>query len=714
MGERETGQEGAARTRPARSAASSPAPSSASSRRQPATPAAGPPDAPPPGQPHAAPPGAPPGQPHAARPGLAAVSHDRLIGEWAAALTRTSHVPMSSAEILGFLHNLADRVLSILRTAPFDARDAALVGTALVEAHFVGAPALGQSLSVLARIVQSELGSDLGSRGSGQEPNRSESDADGSGSVDPRLSISDRLDAVREAIATAYVQALRDRTLREQESIRRAEIEARRRAEDALRASEERFRAVFTEAAIGIGLADLDGRIVQANPAFARMLGYTPAEFRNLKVTDFVTLEDPKGRIGICYLDLDGFKLINDTLGHDIGDQLLIAVGGRLDRVVGESSGLGASMGGDEIVVLIEHSDGMPGLPALADRLLGELGQAVLVGEHTINISASIGIVERPAAGTTATDVVKDADGALYWDKSEGPCQWAVYDPSRKAEDATRLTLTASIRTALEKGEFSVLYQPIVELPGATMQGAEALLRWNHPTLGTLPPDTFIALAEASGVITALGRWVIEEACRQASSWHNVRPESAPYVSVNLSVRQAAATDLVDDVARILEETKLPPHLLQLELTEGALVETGGRPLDALQKLSSMGVRIAVDDFGTGYSNLAYLRRLPVDTLKLPGSFVREIPADRHALGDPADEPIISALVRLAHTLGLTVTAEGVENREQAAHLAALGCDAAQGWHFARAVRGDDITALLRASPRSSLGPFHPFSAVVR
>ncbi len=718
---------------------------------------------------------------------------------------------MSSAEILGFLHNLADRVLSILRTAPFDARDAALVGTALVEAHFVGAPALGQSLSVLARIVQSELGSDLGSRGSGQEPNRSESDADGSGSVDPRLSISDRLDAVREAIATAYVQALRDRTLREQESIRRAEIEARRRAEDALRASEERFRAVFTEAAIGIGLADLDGRIVQANPAFARMLGYTPAEFRNLKVTDFVipedmpgmwqsyaamirgeldcvrtqkryrrkhgglvwtnltaslirdadgqprytlalvedvserhvleeqlryqalhdpltglpnrtlffdrlstALEDPKGRIGICYLDLDGFKLINDTLGHDIGDQLLIAVGGRLDRVVGESSGLVARMGGDEFVVLIEHSDGMPGLTALADRLLGELGQAVLVGEHTINISASIGIVERPAAGTTATDVVKDADGALYWAKSEGPCQWAVYDPSRKAEDATRLTLTASIRTALEKGEFSVLYQPIVELPGATMQGAEALLRWNHPTLGTLPPDTFIALAEASGVITALGRWVIEEACRQASSWHNVRPESAPYVSVNLSVRQAAATDLVDDVARILEETKLPPHLLQLELTEGALVETGGRPLDALQKLSSMGVRIAVDDFGTGYSNLAYLRRLPVDTLKLPGSFVREIPADRHALGDPADEPIISALVSLAHTLGLTVTAEGVENREQAAHLAALGCDAAQGWHFARAVRGDDITALLRASPRSSLGPFHPFSAVVR
>ena len=154
--------------------------------------------------------------------------------------------------------------------------------------------------------------------------------------------------------------------------------------------------------------------------------------------------------------------------------------------------------------------------------------------------------------------MIKDADGALYWAKSEGPGQWAVYDPGRRAEDATRLTLTASIRTALERGEFTVSYQPIVELPGATLQGAEALLRWNHPTLGTLPPDTFIALAEASGVIMALGRWVIEESCRQAARWQQIRPESAPFVSVNLSVRQAAAADLVDDVARNLERTGLP------------------------------------------------------------------------------------------------------------------------------------------------------------
>ena len=707
-----------------------------------------------------------------------------LVAEWAAALGGTNHVPMSSAERLRLLDGLAGSVVAIMHGASFQPEQASAVGGALVDAHFVSAEALGTSLRFLGRIVR-------------DTPRTGQAEDAG-----------DRLSAVAEAITSGYVCALRERTLAEQEAIRRAEIDARRRAEDALRASEARFRAVFTESAIGIGLADLDGRIVEGNPAFARMLGYSLAEFVLLNVNEFVLPEDapgmwetytallrgeldcvrtqkryrrkdggvvwtnltaslirdaggvprytlalvedisdrhlleeklryqalhdpltglpnrtlfferlmaalsnPDGRVGLCYLDLDDFKVINDTLGHDVGDQLLIGIAERLDRLVGAAKGLIARMGGDEFVLLIEHSKGVAELTGLAESVLANFRPPFEIGEHLINVTTSIGLVERAAADTTAADIVKDADGALYWAKSEGPGRWALYDPSRKAEDATRLTLTASIRTALERGEFTLAYQPIVELPGATLEGAEALLRWNHPTLGTLPPDTFIALAEASGVITSLGRWVIESACRQAAVWQRVRPESAPFVSVNLSVRQAAATDLVDDVARILEQTGLTPHLLQLELTEGALVEAGGRPLGALQKLSAMGVRIAVDDFGTGYSNLAYLRRLPVDTLKLPASFVKEIPPGHEGGSQgPEDEPIISALVSLAHTLGLTVTVEGVENREQAGRLAGLGCDTAQGWYFARAVSGDDVTALLRTTSRPSFGPLHPFS----
>jgi diguanylate cyclase (GGDEF)-like protein/PAS domain S-box-containing protein len=727
----------------------------------------------------------------------AAGRRGEFVAGWAAALAKNNHVPMSSDEVLRLLGGLAGTVVAITSGTPFQPQQASAVGGALVDAHFVSADTLGVSLRVLGDIVRDAPGAGgAGANGLGAGDGAGDNNAVG------------RLGAVQESIATGYVSALRERTLAEQEAIRRAEIGARKRAEDALRASEARFRAVFSESAIGIGLADIEGRIVEGNAAFARMLGYTPEEFCKLNVSEFVlpedapgmwetyaallrgeidcarmqkryrrkdgglvwtnltaslirdadgtprytlalvedisdrhmleeklrhqalhdpltglpnrtlffdhllaALSDPGARVGMCYLDLDDFKLINDTLGHHIGDQLLVAIAGRLDRLAGESNAMVARMGGDEFVVLVDHAKGAEELTSLADRLLGGLQEPFAIGDHSIAVTTCIGIVERPAAGTTAADIVRDADGALYWAKSEGPGHWALYDPARKAEDATRLTLTASIRTALERGEFAVVYQPIVELHGAMLEGAEALLRWNHPSLGTLPPDTFIALAEASGVMNALGRWTIEEACKRAAMWQRIRPESAPFVSVNLSVRQAAASDLVDDVARVLEETRLPPHLLQLELTEGALVEAGGRPLGALQKLSAMGVRIAVDDFGTGYSNLAYLRRLPVDALKLPASFVRELPPGSGG-GTPEDEPIITALVSLAHTLGLTVTVEGVENRDQADRLAGLGCDMAQGWYFARAVSGDDIASALRTAGRPTLGPLHPFSGV--
>ena len=320
---------------------------------------------------------------------------------------------------------------------------------------------------------------------------------------------------------------------------------------------------------------------------------------------------------------------------------------------------------------------------ALAREVLSRIEQPFTVGGHRLGITASIGIVERPAAASGAAEVLKDAERALLWARAGGPGHWAVYDPARSADDNTRMRLTASMRSALEAGQFSVLYQPIVGLPGGELRGAEALLRWNHPALGLLAPEAFIALAEESGLIAPLGRWVMEAACRQAARWQQVCPGRAPFISVNLSPQQAQDPGFVGDVARILAETGLPPELLQLELTESALVEADSRPLETLQKLSAMGVRIAADDFGSGYSNLAYLRRLPVDALKLSASFIREVWPD-----GPADEPIISALAGLAHTLGLNLTVEGVETSAQAGRLAALGCDSAQGWYFAPAVPG--------------------------
>jgi diguanylate cyclase (GGDEF)-like protein len=406
-------------------------------------------------------------------------------------------------------------------------------------------------------------------------------------------------------------------------------------------------------------------------------------------------ISGPAERIGLCDLDLDGFKPINDTLGHDVGDELLVAVAERLERRV---AGLGATVarvGRDEFALLVEDSGGIDAMVALAAEVLAAIEQPFRIGTHRLCLTASAGIAERPAAGTRASELVKEAESALHWARAEGAGQVASYDPARQADDNARMTLTASMRSALEAGEFSVVYQPIVDLPGGELRGVEALLRWNHPALGILSPETFIALAEESGVITPLGRWVIGTACHQAAQWQRIRPGTAPFISVNLSPQQAQDPGFVGDVARILAEAELPAETLQLELTESALVDADSRPLETLQKLSAMGVRVAADDFGSGYSNLAYLRRLPVGTLKLSASFIQEVWPD-----GPADEPIISALAGLAHTLGLKLTVEGVETREQASRLAALGCDSAQGWYFASAVSGDQITAVLREDER--------------
>ncbi|MBV7698698.1 bifunctional diguanylate cyclase/phosphodiesterase [Streptomyces sp. TRM70350] len=409
------------------------------------------------------------------------------------------------------------------------------------------------------------------------------------------------------------------------------------------------------------------------------------------------------GRIGLCYLDLDGFKAVNDTLGHRVGDRLLAAVAERLNRCADEagygraSVPLVARLGGDEFALLVEDSTGTEQLADLAESVLTALQEPFDLAGQRLSLSASIGVVERQAAGTTATGLMQAADTTLYWAKADGKSRWTLFDPERNAHRMTRQALASTLRPAIDRGEFVLEYQPLVGMADGRLNGVEALVRWNHPQFGTLTPNRFIGLAEEDGAIVPLGRWVLATACRQARRWQLERPDEPPlFVSVNVAVRQVWDSDLVADVAEILAETGLAPQLLQLELTESAVMGSAGRPLQALQALSDMGVRIAIDDFGTGYSNLAYLSRLPVSVLKLDGSFVRGFQyEDAGAHPSPADEVIVEAMIQLAHRLGLTVTAECVETSAQAGRLRRIGCDTGQGWLYSRPVPPDRISELL-------------------
>lgn len=412
------------------------------------------------------------------------------------------------------------------------------------------------------------------------------------------------------------------------------------------------------------------------------------------------------GRIGLCYLDLDGFKAVNDTLGHRVGDRLLAAVAARLTECADNdphSRGghhLVARLGGDEFAILVEDSAGTEQLADLARAVLAALQLPFDLAGQRLSVSASIGVVERAADGTTPTGLMQVADTTLYWAKADGKARWTLFDPERNAHRMTRQALSSTLRPAVEREEFVLQYQPLVGMADGVVHGVEALVRWNHPQFGILAPNRFIGIAEEDGSIVQLGRWVLRTACLQARQWQRDHPADRPlFVSVNVAVRQVWDSDLVADVAAILAETGLAPHLLQLELTESAVMGSAGRPLQALQALSDMGVRIAIDDFGTGYSNLAYLSRLPVSVLKLDGSFVRGFRYDEGVHPNPADETIVETLVHLAHRLGLTVTAECVETAGQAARLRRIGCDTGQGWLYSRAVSPERIAEMIGVSP---------------
>jgi len=401
-------------------------------------------------------------------------------------------------------------------------------------------------------------------------------------------------------------------------------------------------------------------------------------------------------QVGICYLDLDGFKIINDTLGHDQGDEMLRAVAHRLMTDLGREGHLVARMGGDEFVVLVEHGAQGERLQRVAQIALDSIRRPTLLGGHDVVVSASVGIVQSGDGGVGAAQLMKAADTTLYWAKADGGDRYVLFDAERHRADVARFALSARIPEALADGEFVVEYQPLVRLRDRQTIGVEALVRWKLPTGEQLPPGEFIALAEETGLIVPLGRAVLLKACQQATRWYDANPSVRLLMSVNLAARQVMEPGIVGDVKQVLSATGWPADHLQLELTESAVMGTSPDSIAALRTLADLGVRIAIDDFGTGYSNLAYLRHLPVHTLKLAGTFVT---GGLNGQSQVVDVDVVSVLVHLAHVLGLSVTAESVETEAQFERLRELGCDTGQGWYFAPALHPEQIPALIDTPP---------------
>ncbi len=406
----------------------------------------------------------------------------------------------------------------------------------------------------------------------------------------------------------------------------------------------------------------------------------------------------PQDRLGLCFLDLDGFKSVNDTFGHDVGDHLLTAVARRLRDTVDPARHLVARMGGDEFVILVPDSTGTESATRVADAVIKALRQPVVVGGRTLPVSVSIGIVERCVAGTQPAELLRDADVTLYWAKAEGKARWTLFDKQRHDRQAARHALARALPAAIERGELFLEYQPIVALADGSTHGMEALVRWNHPQRGLLLPGYFVPLAEETGSIVELGRWVLRQAAADAATWPTA-PDGRPIpVSVNVAVRQFREPGLHADIDAALADAGLPADRLHLEITESTLMSPDDEGLAAIQLLHTLadqGIRIVIDDFGTGYSNLAYLRTLPAHALKIDSSFVAALATDPEHEPRPA-RAIITSLITLAHACGMAATAEGVETPAQAACLRALGAETAQGYHFSRAVPVGQVPDLIK------------------
>ena len=405
-------------------------------------------------------------------------------------------------------------------------------------------------------------------------------------------------------------------------------------------------------------------------------------------------------RFALLFIDLDRFKVINDSLGHDAGDMLLVEIGGRLRRAL-RSTDVVARLGGDEFVVILEETAERHEVEHIAGELLSVLSQPLQLSGHECQTTASIGIAIYPSDGTDMQTLTKNADMAMYLAKEDGKNGFRFFTKEIKTQSIERLTLESALRRALERDQFSLHYQPKIDMASGQITGVEALLRWNHPDLGTVSPGQFIPLAEETGLIVPIGRWVLEEACAQNMAWQRrgLRPVT---MAVNLSPRQFADPHLLHDVDEALLASGMSPVLLQLEVTESMVMRNVSRAIRLLDAIQGRGIRLAIDDFGTGYSSMSLMKQFPIDTIKIDRSFVRDLPVDSE------DQAIAQAIISMGKALGMTVIAEGVETVEQETFLRNHACDEMQGFLFSEPLPARQMADLLRAAPRLASPPLQP------
>jgi diguanylate cyclase (GGDEF)-like protein/PAS domain S-box-containing protein len=574
------------------------------------------------------------------------------------------------------------------------------------------------------------------------------------------------------------------------------DVSARKEAQEALRQAEEKYRAIFEDAVIGIFQITPDGRPLSINRALAQMLGYhSPeqllAEVSNVAKQLFVdvsrvrdlardldenlvvrgvelevyrkdgakkwvlvnlrgvrnaegkvvlhegTVEDITERkvaeervkflayydaltglpnrtllqdrlakafasarrrnekVALLFLDLDRFKNINDSLGHSVGDLLLQSVAERLKEWARDQDTV-ARLGGDEFLVVFNAVKDIPDAAVAAERLMDAMTTEFVVQGHSLSIGCSLGISIFPEHGTDVETLVKHADAAMYCAKENGRSNFQFFTQNMNEQVVERLTLEHSLRKALERKELFLVYQPQMNISTGALVGLEALLRWQHPELGLVPPDNFIRIAENSGLIVPIGQWALRTACAQARKWQDEGLPGVP-VAVNVSAIQFRQEGFCQLIRRVLHETGLAPHHLELELTESLLLSNAEVMLSALRELKKMEVKLAIDDFGTGYSSLSYLRQLPVSKLKIDRSFVRNVAVD------PDDAAITATIISMAKSLNLKVIAEGVETEQQMSFLRAHQCDEIQGYYFSKPLPADELADKLRGTALRAL-----------